>query len=245
MLSDIIAIGDKIDIRTLDHEGKPMYASRPYASMLVNIEDEDIIHISAPIIQKKIVLLRTGREYHLSFYTEKGLFQCKCISLGEHYKDNKTVVIKVKLTSNITKLQRRQYYRLECVHDVKYRLLTENDEKVLKNGDKIEQNNENIEHNWIKGAIIDISGGGARLNSEIRHQVGDKIKISLDLVISGKLRQMELDAEVLACERVENRNDLFEHRIRFSNISKKDREDLIKYIFEQDRIRLKNEKADM
>lgn len=244
MLKDIIAIGDKIDIRPLDHEGKPMYGTRPYASMLVNIEDEETIHITAPINQNKLVLLHTDKEYHLCFYTEKGLFQCKCTSLG-HYKDNKTVVLNVKLTSRIVKLQRRQYYRLECIHDVKYRFLTENDDKIPINYDKIEQNNEKVEHNWTKGAIIDISGGGARLNSSIHHQKGDKIRIKLDLVIGNKLHQMELDAEVLASSRVDNRNDLYEHRVQFSNISKKDREDLIRYIFEQDRLRRKNEKADL
>lgn len=244
MLNDIILIGDKIDIRPLDHEGKPMYGTRPYASMLVNIEDEETIHITAPIIQNKLVLLHTGREYHLTFYTETGLFQCKCTSIS-HYKDNKTVVLKIKLTSKIVKLQRRQYYRLECIHDIKYRFLTEDDDGVPKNNDKIEQNNEKVEHNWIKGAIIDISGGGARLNSAIRHQMGDKIRIKLELVIGSKLRVMELDAEVLASGRVENRSDLYEHRVQFSNISKKDREDLIRYIFEQDRLRRKNEKADL
>lgn len=244
MLRDIITIGDKIDIRPLDHDGKQVQGARPYASMLVNIEDEEIIHITAPINQNKVLILHPDREYHLCFYTETGLFQCKCASLG-HYKDNKTVVLRVKLRSRIEKLQRRQYYRLECIHDITYRFLTENDERLPKINDIIKQNNEKFEHNWIKGAIIDISGGGARIKSASSHQKGDKIRIKLDLVIGNKLRLMELDAEVLASYKVENRNDLFEHRVHFYNISRRDREDLIKYIFEQDRLRRKNEKADL
>jgi len=244
MLNNAIAIGDKIDIRAIDHEGKPIFATTPYASQLINIEDKETIHISAPLLQNKIVLMHPEREYHLTFYTSSGLYQCKCISVGQ-YRDNRLVVIKVRLTSEIAKLQRRQYYRLELLHDIEYRLLTEKDEEDSKNNGKKEQNNEKFEHNWIKGAIIDISGGGARFSSAVQHKKGDRIRIKLELELGSKQISMEPDAEVLASERVLNRYDLYEHRVQFYNISKKDREDLIKYIFEQDRKKRKNEKADI
>jgi len=245
MLNDLIFIGDKIDIRPIGQDGKPIFGTKPLASLLVNIEDEETIHISAPILQNKVVFLREGRIYHLSFYTNTGLYQCNCTSLG-YYKDNKTVVLRVKLTSKIVKLQRRQYFRLECLHDVKYRILTENEETKATKCDDIDQKNEKIEQDWIKGAIIDISGGGAKLNSRIRHNKGDKIILQLELAIKDKLRQMELEAVVLASEKIDNpnRNDLYEHRVQFSNISQKERDELIKYIFEQERKRIMNEKAD-
>lgn len=243
MLNSLIAIGDKIDIRPLDYDGKPMLAIKPYASMLVNIEDDETIHITAPLIQNKIAFLHEDKGYHLCFYTDKGLYQCNCIAL-DYYKDNKTVVLRVKITSKLVKFQRRKYYRLECVHDIKYRILTENKENRLPNDDNADQKDENMRHNWIKGAIIDISGGGAKLSSHVEHKKGDKIEIMLELVMGKSLRDMVLKAEVIASEKIPERRGRYEHRVQFYNITQKDRDDIIKYIFEQDRKRIKNEKND-
>ena len=243
MLNDNIIIGGKIDIRPINHEGKPMLKATPYASLLVNIEDEETLHIAAPIIQNKVALLHTDREYHLCFYTDMGLYQCNCIPIN-YYKDNKMVVIRVKLTSEPVKFQRRQFYRLECIHDVEYRMFSDEEEMAAQENDNVEQNDQKFDHIWLNGVIIDISGGGARLNSAFQHNKGDKIKIKLDLAIGNSLRNMELTAVVIATDKVANRNDRFEHRVQFYNISRKDRDDLIKYIFEQERLRRKNGKAD-
>lgn len=243
MHNEIISIGDKIDIRPLDSEGKPVHGTRALASQLVNIDDSDTIHIAAPIVHNKIMLLSAGKNFNLCFYTSKGLYQCNCIALN-NYKDNKTVVSEVKLTSKLEKFQRREYYRLECIHDIEYRPITLDEEIKLKDHGSNNIKEETNKHTWTKGAIIDISGGGARLSSAVEQIKGEKIKLRLELVIGNNLRSMELEAVVIASNRVMNRRDMFEHRIQFKNISHKDRDDLIKYIFEQDRRRRKNDKVD-
>ena len=35
------------------------------------------------------------------------------------------IISLVKLNSDLEKIQRRQYYRLECIHDIDYRLISE------------------------------------------------------------------------------------------------------------------------
>jgi c-di-GMP-binding flagellar brake protein YcgR len=244
MHNEIISIGDKIDIKPLDNEGKPVHGARTFASQLVNIESSDTIHITAPIVHNKIMVLNVGRYFNLCFYTAKGLYQCNCVVLS-NYKDNKTVVSEVRLTSKLEKFQRRQYYRLECIHDIEYRMISIDEENQLKEHDSNDHNKENAnKYTWIKGAVIDISGGGARMSSAVEQKKGDQIKIKLELVIGNNLRCMELDAVVVASAKVMNRRDVFEHRVQFNNISHKDRDDLIKYIFEQDRRRRKNDKTD-
>jgi len=123
-------------------------------------------------------------------------------------------------------------------------MFSDEEEMAAQENDNVEQNDQKFDHIWLNGVIIDISGGGARLNSAVQHNKGDKIKIKLDLAIGNSLRNMELTAVVIATDKVANRNDRFEHRVQFYNISRKDRDDLIKYIFEQERLRRKNGKAD-
>jgi c-di-GMP-binding flagellar brake protein YcgR len=243
MLNDILAIGDKIEIKPLNNEGNPIEGARTYASMLTYIEDDKTIHITAPIVLNNIIHLAVGNKFQLRFYSSKGLLQCTCVALS-HYKDNKALIYIVKLTSALTKLQRRQYYRLECIHDIEYSKI---EDEIIPDSGINNITNEKVEKiapKWQKGAIIDISGGGIRFSSEYELHKWDKIKIRLELLISNKIHRMEPEAIVVASGNVINRKDLFEHRVQFSNISKIDREAIIRYIFEQDRLRRKNEKAD-
>ena len=243
MLSDILAIGDKIEIKPLNSEGHPIDAAKAYASMLTHIEDETTIHITAPIMLNNIIHLPIGNKFQLRIYSSKGLLQCTCVSVSS-YKDNRTLIYIVRLTSGLTKLQRRQYYRLELIHDIEYSKIEDvKSFEIDKNNVKHEKI-EKLAQKWQKGAIIDISGGGVRFSSEYELHKWDTIKIRLELLVNKKLYRTEPEALVVASGRVDNRRDLFEHRVQFSNISKMDREALIRYIFEQDRIRRKNEKAD-
>lgn len=252
MLREILALGDKIDIKPLDQSGKPIHNARSFVSQLVDFIDTDVITIAAPIVYGKIIILNVGDNYNLCLYTKKGLYQCNCVVL-KNQKENNTVVSVVRITTNLEKFQRRQYYRLECVHEIEYRLVTAEEELIerkisLDNFSNAEERNEYrkrlalIENGWIQGAITDLSGGGARFNSEQELSKGDKIKLKLDLLLGNNLKKMVLYGTIVSSQRMVNKYGVYEHRLEFKDILQKDREDLIKYIFEQDRKRRKNDK---
>ncbi|MDD3172576.1 MAG: PilZ domain-containing protein [Herbinix sp.] len=252
MLRDVLTLGDKIDIKRLDRNGEPAQNARTYVSQLVDFVDYDVIHIATPIMNSALIILNIGENYKLCFYTSKGLYRCNCVVLN-NYKENNTVIAAVRITSNLEKYQRRQYYRLECILDIDYHVITKEEEKLnrkLKAEDF--QNNEErnecrkrlaqLENEWLSGTIIDISGGGARFNSEVQHNKEDKIQIKLDLSVGNGKCQMIIGTEVVSSGRVINKISVYEHRVEFKEISKKDREELIKYIFEQERRRRKYDK---
>ena len=253
MLQDILSIGDKIHIRLLDHTGKPISKIRPFVSQLVDYSDEDTIHISAPIINNQIFLLEPGRKYNLCFYTNKGLYQCIC-EINEKSKDNNVVIFKVKLSSDLEKVQRRQYYRLEMVHEIEYRIITAEEEQLNQklfhsaSVDSVEAANyqkrlKELDDTWEKATINDLSGGGTRFNSKNVHQPGDRLRIRLDLMSDDKPKRMTVEGEIIAANKLIHLPGVYEYRVEFKNIRKRDREDLIKYIFEQERRRRKNEKG--
>ena len=250
MLREVLSLGDKIDIRLLDHMSKP-HMGRTLVSQLIDFIDLDVIHIAAPIVYGRTILLQVGDSYNLCFYTEKGLYHCNCTVLNNH-KDNKTVITTVRIVTNLEKFQRRQYYRMECIHDIEYRIIT-TEEKILlqrlSSGEKISEEERNeistrlkqLESKWISGMITNISGGGAKFNSDHQHNQGDKLLINLSFMPIGDTRGMLLKARMISTGKILTRVGAFEHGIEFIDIDQKDRETLIKFIFEQERIRRRNE----
>lgn len=252
MLQEVLTLGDKIDIKHIDQNGRPVHNTKVMVSQLVDIVDYNVIHIATPIIYSKPILLNVSENYNLCFYSAKGLYQCNCTVLSNH-KENNTIVAVVRITTNLEKFQRRQYYRLECIHEIEYRIVTMEEEilerKLMAEDFSSPEERNNcrkklalFEKDWVKAAITDLSGGGARINSELLHNKGDNFRIKLDLIIGNTIKKMILGAHVISSARIMNRLGVYEHRVEFNNIMQKDREDLIKYIFEQERKRRRNDK---
>ena len=79
--------------------------------------------------------------------------------------------------------------------------------------------------------------------------LSDKNKIILHsilckyrLLINGKVREYSLLGRVLAVRELENRKGIYEHRVQYVNMDSEDREEIIKYIFDEERKTLKNQK---
>jgi c-di-GMP-binding flagellar brake protein YcgR len=253
MLREVLSIGDKIDLKPLGKSGKPVLGARTFVSQLVDFVDATVINIAAPIIFGRTIPLQVGGNYNLCFYTEKGLYQCNCMVLGNH-RDNKTIITVVRITSNLEKFQRRQYFRLECIHDIEYRPITIEEEILerkinsadFENPEALSEAKKNLaqlDRAWIAASVTDLSGGGARFSSEILHNSGDKVRIRIDFLLGNEVKKLELTANVVSSNRIPVRVGVYEHRVEFIDIMQKDREALIKYIFEQDRRRRRNDKG--
>ncbi|MDF2906573.1 MAG: hypothetical protein K0R34_1894 [Herbinix sp.] len=251
MLREVLSIGDKIDIKPLGKSGKPVLGARTFVSQLVDFVDRDVINIAAPIVFGRTIPLPVGDNYNLCFYTEKGLYQCSSMVLSNH-RDNKTIITVVRITSNLEKLQRRQYFRLECIHDIEYRPITieeeildrkisivdyESPEALAEAKKRLAQ----LNREWISAAVTDLSGGGARFSSLFLHNPGDKVRIKLEFLAGKEVKKLELFANIVSSTRIPVRVGTYEHRVEFVDIMQKDREALIKYIFEQDRRRRRND----
>ena len=247
MFREVVKIGDKIDVRHILKSGSPYPNSRTYVSQLVDIIDNDIIHIATPISNSTPVILNVEEYFNLCFYTAKGLFQCNCVVL-KNERENNIIKAIVRITSNLVKIQRRQYFRLECVMKTEYHVIT-NEELRLTNEltqsskkndqERVEIQNKltEIESRWLPCIVVDISGGGVRFISGGVFEPGMIIKIKLNLEIGSGVNLIIPEANILSVQRVYNQTGVFEFRAEFIEISKKDREDIIKFIFEQERKR--------
>ncbi|MCR5832297.1 MAG: flagellar brake protein [Lachnospiraceae bacterium] len=233
MISKFVQVGNKIEIesikKTTDELGE--ITRKTYRSELYDIESEDIIKIAMPMEQSKIVLLPVDAEYSLCFYTSGGLYQCLARVI-ERFKSNNLFVLKMELETDLQKYQRREYYRLNTVLDMKSKAI-----------DPAETAQTGISHvhfidtdlTFDNGTMVDISGGGARFISKVQYTEGSLIRFVFSLFVNGQVTEYKLTGKVLKSSPMENREDSFENRIQFVNIVNDDRESIIKYIFEEER----------
>ena len=101
-----------------------------------------------------------------------------------------------------------------------------------------------LKEKWEEGVGItkDISGGGVRFLSDTKINPGSIIEIKLELPMYPYC--ISAEAEVLEAKLIKDQDgkEKFEHRVKFINIDEDEREDLIKYLFERQRIYLKERK---
>lgn len=232
MISKYIQIGNRIELESVK-KGVNEYGEivrKTYRSELYEIVTEDKIKIAMPMEQTKLVLLPVDGEYSMCFYTPNGLYQCMA-RVAERYKSNSLFVLVMELETDLQKYQRREYYRLNTVLDMKCR--------PLDNGEGINP----LEHvefmdtdlTFDNGVMVDISGGGARFISTVQYAKESLIQFVFSLFVNGSITEYKLLGRVLKSEKMENREDSYENRIQFVNMMNEDRESIIRYIFEEER----------
>lgn len=240
MLSRFVAVGDKIELQSVDKswEGQQENGQKVYNSVVHDILSEDTMEIVMPMEQTKLILLPVDSEYDLVIYGATGLYQCFARVI-DRYKSNNVFILVVELTSNLRKYQRREYYRFSCALDMCARNLEEEEIHALEKKEE-----DALLHNLPlkQSIIVDISGGGLRFVSEHMYEPESLIYCSYHLVSGGKRKKYEVIGKVLAVKELGNRPGTYEHRVQYYNLDKETREKIIKFIFEEERKERKKER---
>lgn len=233
MLSRYVSEGMRVELQASEfvRGDAPDFREKIFVSKVYDVMSEDTMEILMPMEQQQLVLLPVDREFVLRFYGETGLYQCTAM-VTDRYKSGNVYILLMELTSNLQKFQRREYYRFSCVVEMNTRNLTEEESERLEKEGKTEFDENVMLH---RAVIVDISGGGIRFVSRQRFMPGSQIVCRFGLVVGGNHKQFEVMGRVLASRTLENRSSTYEHRVQFVNIHKNVREDIIKYVFEEER----------
>jgi len=240
MLSKYVVPGNKIEIQAVerakyidDTEKKKVYQTQVY-----DILSEDRLEIYMPIEKSKLILLPVNAEYDLYFYTPSGLYQCFANVIDRYKTDNQFILL-MELTSNLRKFQRREYYRLSCALEMNSRPLEKEEiEAVEKRGNYL------VPGLPLKrSVIVDISGGGIRFVGNYAYEPDSLVCCKYNLVIDGNAKEYTLVSKVLTVKELEDRRGIYEHRAQYINIDTAEREEIIRFIFEEERKNRKREKG--
>ena len=240
MLSKFISQNDKVELQAIDRgeEENGENTKKVYYSSVLEILSGDTLEIAMPMEQSKLILLPVDSEYDLVFYGGSGLYQCFA-RIIDRYKSNNVFILVVELTSNLRKFQRREYYRFSCALEMCARNLEE---------DEIQAIEKRLPYALVSGrplkqsVIVDISGGGLRFISSQKYEPDNLLYCSYQLIRGTERKQYEVIGKVLSAKEVENKPGFFEHRVQYYDIDKEMREEIIKYIFEQERKSLQKER---
>ena len=163
MLSTFLSCGDKLDIRLWSEEVQGISdAGKHYTSMIFDIPNDKEILATIPTQQGKLVLMPVETRLSMVSYSKKGvyLFTTK---ITERFVSGNVYLMRLQITSKLTKYQRRAYYRWECNIPLQYRVLPE-DIKIHT----VDERNLDyymecvVDDELYTGTMLDLSGGGIR-----------------------------------------------------------------------------------
>ena len=241
MLSRIIKPGDRIELRPVEKKGNrsedKTAITKSYSSQVQSILSGERMEIVMPMEGTKIVLLPVDAVFDMYLTTFSGLYQC-FVRIIDRYKSNNVYILAIELTSNLRKYQRREYYRFSCALEMKSRELSEDEIRVVDTVDEYLTPGLPLK----QSVIVDISGGGLRFLSNQQYMPGSLIYINYRLMIKDKVKDYNVVGKVLATRPSETRKGVFEHRVQYINMGNDDREEIIRYIFEEERKHRSNKK---
>lgn len=233
MIEKYLSLGQKIELKAVKRTSlKENEANKSYTTKLYDFVSDDQIEILMPMEQTKLILLPVDGEYEMYFYTENGLYECVGRVI-DRYKSNNVYILLIELETNLRKFQRREYYRYSCVLDMDARSLFEEeiDEKSEEKG-----NFHLVPGMPLKrSVVVDISGGGLRFVSDYKYEKGSFVLCKYTLFSKGENKVYEIVSKILEVREIESRNGGFEHRVQYMNVNPKAREEIIQYIFDEER----------
>ena len=232
MLTKYVLPGEKVELQTIERSILGTASDKKaYVSKIFDIIDEEQFEILMPMEQMKMILLPVDGIYDMCFYTKNGLYQSN-VRIVDRYKSNNIFILLCELTTPLRKYQRREYYRFSCILDLQVRMLDE-DELTAAERNQIYYKEGLVTE---KGVIVDISGGGVQFVTKNHHyEQGDILYLSYQLPQKNKMKKYEIAGKVLALRQIPEKQGEYEHRIQYINIDKTDREEIIRYIFEEER----------
>lgn len=253
MANEVIQIGNKIEMREVERRALTLKSEEPevYVSQFLQWADTNVASIAIPTFKGHLVPLRVDDIYELQFFTKAGLYRCR----GKIVKRTKTAsnmaVAEVRFISALEKFQRRQYYRMNCIMPMTYSVLNDVQKELYKEKKRclsleqklaIEKKLESQEMIFQKATVLDISGGGMRFNSSVQQESGDIMLLQPALPEGLRKRIPFLFGRIISSRRLPNKEPAaYDNRVEFVEITSAEQEQIITYIFKEERNRRKRE----
>ncbi len=251
MANEIIQIGNKIEMYEVSRNHAAEDDPVVYISQFLQWLEHNVALIAVPFHQNHLVPLRYDIPYEMRFFTKKGLYRCRGVVQKRTKTGNNIAVAEVKFISALEKQQRRQYYRMDCILPMKYSILKEiprdtyqERKKAMSLEDKLklEEKLKKRQLEMLEGTILDLSGGGIRFNSLNQQTAGDVLLLCPSIPEHVWKKIPLLLGKVISCRKIPNKEPaMFDNRIEFVEVTHMEQEQIITYIFQEERERRRRE----
>lgn len=238
MISNIIQPGNKVELcmtQQIEQERKSGLSAHIYKSQVTDIFGNDEMELSMPSEAGKLVMLPIGIRFELVFYGSNGLYRGLGI-IQERYKKNNMHLLRVSLKSQLHKYQRREYYRMPCVIPMYYYDITlQHALNLPVESFQMFVDLPQIGMTRKDASIVDISGGGVRFVTDTENHTDSYIMIEVRLKSEENAKSYLIPAHILSSSVSKNKKDKYENRAEFVIRDRVIREEIIRYIFDEER----------
>ena len=224
-----LSIGNKIELVRLDQIIRNDSVKKVFSSKICDIMPKNVLQISMPIYEGKIVPLNVNDKYSACFYTDKGLLQTNVI-ISSRYRSGNLFFLEITLLGNLEKVQRREFYRYKCIMNGKMRIVSDEEYDNPATYDLSDK-----ELVWSDLKIIDISGGGLKIVSKMDIERNEIVMVDFKITILDVVHSFNLMARILSNNAIAGHSGLYEQRLEFLKMDQENRDIIIKFIFESER----------
>lgn len=224
MLITDLREGTKLEVKIYDDSGQKVKLT--CVSEFQWAEDDQTAVIAAPISEgiiypvHKNTLVRAYFVDNISSYYNASLYTFKAKVLDRNINDN-IELIRIKVEGDIQRIQRRQFFRFECTVPVSYR--------VIQSLNPIKYKEMECKETVSK----DLSGGG--LCIKLTEELNKDELLECELKLGEELK-INFIGKVIRLTKYDSQGKYkYEAGVEFQRIHDKDRDAVIKYIFEQQR----------
>lgn len=209
-INKYISDGDKINLLVQNN-----YEKHQYVSKVDHINEDGTVDVLIPISKNQIVFIKVDTIIKVIVSKEGAIFEFRAQVIDKLF--GTIPLLRLLLVSEIHKIQRRNYYRLKALENIKVRKIIDLKEKQFDE--------------YFEAAMVDISGGGLAFNSKVELEVKAAVELSLKLNgnalnIIGTIVRVDLD---------ESKARKYSYGVNFEKITEIERNIIMKYIFEEQR----------
>jgi c-di-GMP-binding flagellar brake protein YcgR len=212
-----LSVGLKLELQTSSIQ-------RSFISEIEGVESVDKLDMATPIYEGKLYPIEIEERITVWFTDNNNLYEFKA-KVVERSKESNISIMKIKITSDIYKIQRREFFRYDCAIPVNYRVLNS-----LGGAD--------VSRDYVKAVTKDLSGGGIciRLNEKVEYGK----KVECELFFSEK-EKIFFVGKVVRSSKYDKTQGSYNYEIGvvFEAMQEKERQTVIGFIYQEQRRLLK------
>lgn len=206
-----------------------------FSSKVLTLNDDtNTIDIAIPTFQEEPYNLERNVRYSFLFIYESGVMKTAHGVFLQRIRIDNVQMCKIKLVTSLRRIQRRDFFRISCGLDILFQVVSMRMEDVHKPNILFDIIERLDMENWSKGQLIDISGGGIKFASETAILDLPFIFIRFDLPFGNNIKHVGLTGKLLDKKPVP-RTLLCTYRVQFMPQGVKAQDDIIAYIYDQQR----------
>lgn len=230
MNANDIRIGTKLEIEIPNNTRIDSDSTASYISQILDVIDSNTISVAAPMGEGRLKYLSKGLNIFIYYLNERQdllYFEAK---VKGHRKNGPLDAFDIIINSEISKIQRRRFYRLDVALSCQY-IVTDKQFSSTDNLEFPRINEEDFKTAYTKN----ISGSGFCLILEDSLESGTILDVTINLDDTALIR---VYTEVIRSINVQSKK--YEVGTHYIKISPRDSSFLTKFIFEKQRLILKN-----